>query len=72
MPRTYPSYPSVSGALKSVRSVTFRGTTVGKADAYNMPTDEEIEMAASFDVSKALASAREARLRATQKSTNNK
>ncbi len=64
MPRTYPSYPSVSAALASVRSYTFRGNTFGQLDSYNTLTDEQREMADKFDVSKQLADALEARRRA--------
>lgn len=61
MARTYPSYPSVSAALTSVRSATFRGNTFGQVDSYNTLTDEDREMASKYDVPKALAAAREAR-----------
>ncbi len=64
MPRTYPSYPSVSAALASVRSYTFRGNTFGQLDSYNTLSDEQRELANKFDVSTQLAAALDARHRA--------
>ena len=57
MPRTYPAYPSVSAALASVRSATFRGNTFGQVDSYHALTAEDREMASRFDVKRALESA---------------
>lgn len=61
MPRTYPAYPSVSAALASVRSATFRGNTFGQVDSYNTLTEEDREMASNYDVKRALEAARQAR-----------
>jgi hypothetical protein len=62
--KTYPSYPAVNAALAEACSIAFQQSGSIQVSPFPVLTEEDNEMAANFDVERALVAARQARCNA--------
>jgi len=57
----YPLYPMVEASHRQARDNTFRGNTFGQNGTYHHTTQEDRQIASTFDVAAAIAIAEKSR-----------